>query len=805
MSQAAATEEPGTPLGSMMLRRTVAVVDMVGYSSIARMLEENISAMSVSDLNRQIQGLFSRALGTLQDRNGYCVVSKPGDGIILLFERADDAHQFGRQVHLFSKEHNELRSERTAQRWFRVGVATGDVDATACSTLSADYAGLAIINAVRLESAARTGDILVDTATYSLFSPEVQRLYGAEETVEGKREERFRVRRFHVVDAGAGEAKRPLRPLLTRRAVLTTGTAAAIVTGFSAWRESSWVQSWVENRMHPLPAKRFVALLAWPDPAPELAPMLRSVLSAIHTRLSRAEMSDHDLLVVGPDEMSDPALSATPDADHPDANRAAVSPKTNPKQITGTWNANLILAAHLVSQLAATPGILELQVLDAAATTILRRRRVKVDADKGGDVNQLAARFAARLLDLPEQEVEMSDEAELASVTPAARNLFEQGKLLTDLNATRLDDALMKYEEALALNPTFALAYAEVGLLYVRRFHKWNEAAALPLAGSNLDTALRLNPHSETAHLGEARYQLALGHPDLALAQLDTILKPDPMNSDALLYKAQAYDQQKNPVGAEEIYKQLTVTRPNYWKAWNDLGQKVSERGDAKAAIPYFEKATLAAPGIALPFVNLGTVYYQAGRKEDARVALERSLAIARNATALSTLGTMAFEDKDYRTALSEYLEASRLEPKNYLTLSNLGDCYEMLGDRTGMMKCYARAADILAGILAVSPLDGFGWMSLGLYRAKIGQREQAQIAVRKAESQGTPTVEMVFTKARVLALLGDIPEATKLVLYCLDHQWSRTDVELATELSPVRASAEYKAYFAAQDAPGKS
>lgn len=181
-----------------MLRKTVAVVDMAGYSDIARLLEQNISAASVSELNRQIQAFITRSLERLSASQPYVTVARTGDGIILLFDSADAAHTFAANVHRFAKEHNERRTESTAQRWFRVGVATGDVSTTANAESSREHAGITIADAVRLEAAAEAGEILMDAASYADLSQDFRRLYGPEEIVRGKREESFRARRCVV-------------------------------------------------------------------------------------------------------------------------------------------------------------------------------------------------------------------------------------------------------------------------------------------------------------------------------------------------------------------------------------------------------------------------------------------------------------------------------------------------------------------------------------------------------------------------------------------------------------------------------
>jgi class 3 adenylate cyclase len=206
-----------------MLRKTVAVVDMVGYSSIARMLEQNISAASVSELNKQIQNFMTRALEQLPPAQAYTVVARTGDGIILLFDSVDAAHSFAASVHRFAKEHNDQRTESTAQRWFRVGIATGEVSATARTGTSDEYAGTTIANAVRLEAAAEAGEVMMDDVSFAELAPELRTLYGPEEIVKGKRDESFRVRRYIVT------------PRVVPIGGAPTGTAGA---GAIQWRAS---------------------------------------------------------------------------------------------------------------------------------------------------------------------------------------------------------------------------------------------------------------------------------------------------------------------------------------------------------------------------------------------------------------------------------------------------------------------------------------------------------------------------------------------------------------------------------------
>ena len=67
---------------------------------------------------------------------------------------------------------------------------------------------MVIANAVRLEAAARPGQIVADRATFQLLPAGLQEFYGPEEIVRGKRQEAFAAHRATVL-AYSTEAKAP--------------------------------------------------------------------------------------------------------------------------------------------------------------------------------------------------------------------------------------------------------------------------------------------------------------------------------------------------------------------------------------------------------------------------------------------------------------------------------------------------------------------------------------------------------------------------------------------------------------------
>jgi class 3 adenylate cyclase len=177
------------------IRCAVVDVDMVGYSDVARLLEENTHAGTVGELNRQIQSFITSALNELSSPAESRILGFTGDGGILLFVHADDAHSFSCLLQSAAKQYSAQRNIESAKRRFRVGIATGEVNLSDGGSHGDQYAGVAIANAGRLQMSAAPGEILIDKSTFSELSPSLQQHYAPVEEVRGKRDEIFHAQR----------------------------------------------------------------------------------------------------------------------------------------------------------------------------------------------------------------------------------------------------------------------------------------------------------------------------------------------------------------------------------------------------------------------------------------------------------------------------------------------------------------------------------------------------------------------------------------------------------------------------------
>jgi TolB-like protein/class 3 adenylate cyclase/cytochrome c-type biogenesis protein CcmH/NrfG len=203
--------------------KTILELDLVAYSDVARMLEENLNLEAVKTFEDQIQEFIDHGLAAVGARRDAVVLRTEGDNAVLMFDDAGLMHRFAQAVQSRTLAHNLGKSVESAKRWFRMGAATGPVLVV---PEERRVVGSTIPRAVRLEAVAEIGQLVVDLATFEALPDDLKALYAEREIVCGKRTERFEVRRCTMIDAGVrGAATTDLR---RQKAGATKQRSAAI-------------------------------------------------------------------------------------------------------------------------------------------------------------------------------------------------------------------------------------------------------------------------------------------------------------------------------------------------------------------------------------------------------------------------------------------------------------------------------------------------------------------------------------------------------------------------------------------------
>ncbi len=530
----------------------------------------------------------------------------------------------------------------------------------------------------------------------------------------------------------------PQRRVMTRRQfAVSTGAAACAAVGGVAWK---WDR--IDDMMHPLPAKRFVALLDWPWTGDaKLEPSVAAVMGAIGAELARAEAFDHNLFVI------------------PHHIGRDVSTPAQLNEVRESLGANLILSASGV------PGPNELRVLlrvlDASATRTLRQKMVSAPVEKPFALPQKAVRVAAELLNI--RHYEPNDKRTQAGTSdPEAYAAFQSAETAMKLdNDAGLDEAIGKYKQAIELDPRFALAQTKLSWAYLRSYGLNGEGAALELARANCQAAIRTDPNLVQAHLGLASVYQQTGNSTEATREISKALSLDPANPHTLLYQAKFYTANEQWDKADSTFKRVLDIRPNYWLAYNELGMNYSKQGKYEDSLTQFRAASMAAPRNALALANIGQVYLQLGRWTDAIQSLTASYSLRANdeaaigqALAFRMLGDMP-------KAIASAEDAVKLNPTVPEDWIELGDCY--LRMRDGAKRAllpYARARDIQLERVRNEPKNGPAWMLLSLCQALAHDTPAAESSMRKTGSFGANDLESQLVKLRIFLVMHRLEES---------------------------------------------
>jgi tetratricopeptide (TPR) repeat protein len=171
--------------------------------------------------------------------------------------------------------------------------------------------------------------------------------------------------------------------------------------------------------------------------------------------------------------------------------------------------------------------------------------------------------------------------------------------------------------KALELDETLAEAHASMGEVSMQYFYEWDRAR------EELDKALKLNPNYATAHLWKSTYLSTQGLLDDAIAECKVAEELDPLSMIIVteigktLYFAHRYDE-----ALEQYMKSLEID-PNFALAHKGLAEVYSKQSRFDKSLEEIDKAIALSKRSIFILDDVGYIYALSGRRTEAENVLE--------------------------------------------------------------------------------------------------------------------------------------------------------------------------------------
>jgi serine/threonine protein kinase/tetratricopeptide (TPR) repeat protein len=390
----------------------------------------------------------------------------------------------------------------------------------------------------------------------------------------------------------------------------------------------------------------------------------------------------------------------------------------------------------------------------------LAGRRVWADQFAGDprDLLTLQDQIFARLveaLDLTPTDAERAKSISRPTDNLAAYDLYLKGRnaMRGQQDRRNVEAAIKFYEEALAIDPRFALAYAGLADASIQMYRETRERLWADKAVYAAERGKQLDRNLVEVRLASGNAYLTTGKTNEAIVELNGALQLAPNSDDAHRRLADAYLVAGRTEEALAMHQKAIDVNPYYWLNHNALGATYWQLGDYERAAQAFQKVIQLEPDNVNGVNDLGAAYLQTGRYAEAAEAFQKALALLATSETYTNLGIAYAWQGRFAEALPAYAKAVELNPNVDGWLSNLADGYRWLGRSVEARQTYDQAIALAFRALQVNPTDARTRSNLGTYYAKKGDIEQGLKLVQEAEAAAPDDVTILYNVAVARAL----------------------------------------------------
>jgi serine/threonine protein kinase/tetratricopeptide (TPR) repeat protein len=352
-----------------------------------------------------------------------------------------------------------------------------------------------------------------------------------------------------------------------------------------------------------------------------------------------------------------------------------------------------------------------------------------------------------------------------------------------------LDLAVTSLQNAINTDPNFALGKAELGEAYRLKYVLDQNPHWLTEAEANAGRAVELDNQMPAAYVTLARIHDATAKHDLALQEFQRALHLDPLNASAMAGLARSYERSGRIADAEATFQRAVALRVNDWANYSNYGLFLYRQGKYPEAIAQYQKALQLTPDNAQVLANLGGVYNDIGGPKMlpmAEQSLQRSIAISPTYEAYANLGTVYTQERRYQEAANAIEKAISINDKNYTVWNNLLICYEWLKSTEQSAETRRHLQVRLVEAIRTNPQDANAYAMLASVNAAMHEKEKSLSNIQTALALTPDDPDNLLEIADAYELLGERQQAVKNLQVAQKHGLTENMVQTDPEIQPV-------------------
>jgi len=448
--------------------------------------------------------------------------------------------------------------------------------------------------------------------------------------------------------------------------------------------------------------------------------------------------------------------------------------------------ANLVVTGNL--QRDAGGARLTLNLVD---TRTLKQLGSAVIEDRLGDFSALQDNALNQLARLLKVDVKPATTAAVSGESAAPTAYASYLKGLSYLQRYdkpgSLDTSIQHFNDALKIDPRFALAYAKIAEAKRLKSKLNGDSNLLEQALADGQRGAEINDQLAPVHVALGGIHLDAGRNDLAVQEFQRALALDPRNAEGHQRLASAYQSMGRPVDAESSLKKAIALRPDYWDGYNALGVFYVRTSKYPEAATQFRKVLEITPDNANAWINLGVCLRNTRDIAGARKAYERSIAITPSYAAYSNLAVVVYGEADYAKAAEIYEKALKMDDHNWRTWLGLAQANLAASLEAKARPALERAVKLTEAALTANPNDANTHAYVAFEYAYLGSRQKALSHVETALALSPDDPGVLSLAGGVYEKLGDRPAALKWLKAALAQGASRETLQRDPNLKALR------------------